>query len=355
MLVFRVPRSNFRVMFTFVPIQAISWSPSGAVRIIDQRALPEAEITRDLESAEAVADAIRTLQVRGAPLIGIAAAMGLVAGTRDLRTAPRSAFFARVAELSDLLANARPTAVNLRWALHRMANVAQTVTGDSAGVWERLHAEATAIWEEDRAMCRRIGEHGLAILSDGANVLTHCNTGALATGGIGTALAPIYLAHEQGRRVHVYVDETRPLLQGSRLTAWELMHAGISCTLITDATAASLMRQAKVDAVLVGADRICANGDFANKIGTYGLAVLARHHGVPFYCAAPWSSVDASLAEGDLIPIEQRAPTEVTVMAGRPIAPVGAPALNPAFDVTPARYVTGFITDRGIVQPPFQA
>lgn len=325
------------------------------MRIIDQRALPEAEITRDLESAEAVAEAIRTLQVRGAPLIGIAAAMGLVAGTRDLRTAPRSALFARVAELSDLLANARPTAVNLPWALHRMANVAQTVTGDSAAVWERLHAEATAIWEEDRAMCRRIGEHGLSILSDGANVLTHCNTGALATGGIGTALAPIYLAHEQGRRVHVYVDETRPLLQGSRLTAWELLHAGISCTVITDATAATLMRQAKVDAVLVGADRICANGDFANKIGTYGLAVLARHHGVPFYCAAPWSSVDASLAEGDLIPIEQRAPTEVTVMAGRLIAPEGAPALNPAFDVTPARYVTGFITDRGIVQPPFQA
>jgi methylthioribose-1-phosphate isomerase len=341
-------------MFTLVPIQAISWSPSGAVRIIDQRALPEAEITRDLESAEAVADAIRTLQVRGAPLIGIAAAMGVVAGTRELRTAPRSVFFERVAQLSDLLANARPTAVNLRWALHRMANVAQTATGDSAAVWERLRAESNAIWEEDRAMCRRIGEHGLSLLPDGANVLTHCNTGALATGGIGTALAPIYLAHEHGRRVHVYVDETRPLLQGSRLTAWELLHAGISCTLITDSTAATLMRHAKVDAVLVGADRICANGDFANKIGTYGLAVLAGHHAVPFYCAAPWSSVDVSLPEGDLIPIEQRAPTEVTVMAGRPIAPDGTPALNPAFDVTPARYVTAFITDRGIVQPPFR-
>jgi methylthioribose-1-phosphate isomerase len=202
-------------------------------------------------------------------------------------------------------------------------------------------------------MCRRIGEHGLSLLSDGVNVLTHCNTGALATGGIGTALAPIYLAHEQHRRVHVYVDETRPLLQGSRLTAWELMHAGIPCTLITDAAAATLMRQAKVDVVLVGADRICANGDFANKIGTYGLAVLARHHGVPFYCAAPWSTVDASLIDGDLIPIEQRWTREVTVMAGRPIAPSGARALNPAFDVTPARYVTGFITDRGIVQPPF--
>jgi methylthioribose-1-phosphate isomerase len=336
-----------------VPIQAISWSPSGAVRIIDQRALPETEITRDLESADSVAVAIRQLQVRGAPLIGIAAAMGLVAGTRELRTASRGVFIARLAQLSELLATARPTAVNLRWALHRMVGVAQTASGDGAAVWERLHAEATAIWEEDRAMCRRIGEHGLTILPDGANVLTHCNTGALATGGIGTALAAIYLAHAQGRKVHVFVDETRPLLQGSRLTMWELGHAGIPCTLITDAAAATLMRQAKVDVILVGADRICANGDFANKIGTYGLAVLARHHGVPFYCAAPWSTVDSSLPDGDLIPIEQRDPGEVTVLAGRPIAPDGAAALNPAFDVTPARYVTGYITDRGIVQPPF--
>jgi methylthioribose-1-phosphate isomerase len=336
-----------------VPIQAISWSPSGAVRIIDQLALPEAEITRDLESAESVAGAIRQLQVRGAPLIGIAAAMGLVAGMREQRTAARAEYLSRLQELASLLGAARPTAVNLRWALDRMLRVAAATSGDGAELWERLRVEATTIWEEDRAMCRKIGEHGLTILPDGANVLTHCNTGALATGGIGTALAPIYLGHEKGRKVHVYVDETRPLLQGSRLTAWELMHAGISCTLITDAAAATLMRQAKVDVVLVGADRICANGDFANKIGTYGLAVLARHHGVPFYCAAPWSSVDVTLAEGDLIPIEQRAPAEVTVMAGRPTAPEGMPALNPAFDVTPARYVTGFITDRGIVQPPF--
>ena len=338
-----------------MPIQAISWSPSGAVRIIDQRALPEAEITRDLESAESVADAIRQLQVRGAPLIGIAAAMGLVAATREQRTATRDDFLARLQDLAALLNAARPTAVNLRWALERMLRVAEATPGEGADLWERLRVEATAIWEEDRAMCRKIGEHGLTIIPDGANVLTHCNTGALATGGIGTALAPIYLAHEQGRRVHVYVDETRPLLQGSRLTAWELQHAGIPCTLITDGAAASLMRQTKIDLILVGADRICANGDFANKIGTYGLAVLARHHGVPFYCAAPWSTVDASLADGDLIPIEQRAAAEVTVMAGRPIAPDGVAALNPAFDVTPARYVTGFVTDRGIVQPPFSA
>ena len=336
-------------------IQAISWSPSGAVRIIDQRALPEAEITRDLESAESVAEAIRQLQVRGAPLIGIAAAMGLVAATREQRTASRADFLARAKELAALLGAARPTAVNLRWALARMLRVADETPGDAGGadLWERLRAEATAIWEEDRAMCRRIGEHGLTILADGAQVLTHCNTGALATGGIGTALAPIYLAYERGRKVHVYVDETRPLLQGSRLTMWELVHAGISCTLITDSSAAALMRQAKIDVVMVGADRICANGDFANKIGTYGLAVLARHHGVPFYCAAPWSTVDVTLADGDLIPIEQRSPAEVTMIAGRPTAPDGATALNPAFDVTPARYVTGFVTDRGIVQPPF--
>jgi len=233
--------------------------------------------------------------------------------------------------------------------------VATATPGDGSAIWERLHAEATAIWEEDRAMCRRIGEHGLALVPDGANVLTHCNTGALATGGIGTALAPIYLAHEQGRKVHVYVDETRPVLQGARLTAWELMHAGVPCTLIPDGTAAVLMRQAKVDVVLVGVDRICANGDFANKIGTYGLAVLARHHGVPFYAAGPWTSVDPTLADGDAIPIEQRPADEVTTLAGRAIAPQGVAALNYAFDVTPARYVTAYLTDRGLVQPPFTA
>src|SRR5207245_8498906 len=192
---------------------------------------------------------------------------------------------------------------------------AHATPGDAAGVWERLQAEATAIWEEDRAMCRKIGEHGLALLPDGAKVLTHCNAGALATGGIGTALAPIYLAHDAGRQLHVFVGESRPVLQGSRLTAWELTHAGIPCTVIADAAAGALMRAAQVDLVLVGADRIARNGDFANKIGTYALAVLARHHGVPFYCAAPWSRVDADLASGDGIPIERRAPEGVTNVA----------------------------------------
>src|SRR5260221_13661309 len=281
--------------------------------------------------------------------------MGLVAGTRDLRGGAREAYLARLARLVDILGAARPTAVNLRWALDRMARVATSTPGDGSAIWERLQAEATAIWEEDRAMCRRIGEHGLPLVPDGANVLTHCNTGALATGGIGTALAPIYLAHEQGRRVHVYVDETRPLLQGARLTMWELGHAGIPCTLITDAAAGTLMRQAKVDTVLVGADRIAANGDFANKIGTYGLAVLARHHGVPFYCCAPSSTIDVSLPDGEQIPIEERSPDEVRRMAGRAGAPPDVPAYNPAFHGTPARYVAAYLTERGQVKPPFSA
>jgi len=338
-----------------MPVQAIAWSPSGAVRIVDQRALPETKIERDLETGDAVADAIRTLQVRGAPLIGITAAMGLVAGTRDLRAAPRDRFLAGLDELVRLLGVTRPTAVNLRWALDRMARVAAETPGGwgGAAIWERLQAEATAIWEEDRAMCRRIGEAGLPLVPDGAKVLTHCNAGALATGGIGTALAPIYLAHDAGRRVHVFVDETRPVLQGARLTAWELVHAGIPCTVIADAVSGSLMRQAQVDLVIVGADRIAANGDFANKIGTYSLAVLALHHGVPFYCAAPSTTIDAALADGDGIPIEQRGPEEVKTIAGRPVAPAAAAALNPAFDVTPARYVSAFVTDRGLEQPPF--
>ena len=335
-------------------IKSIEWL-GDRVRFIDQSVLPLEVRYVETDDYTVVAEAIRSLKIRGAPLIGIAAAMGLVAATRDQQTRSRADFLIGLKQRAALLGNARPTAVNLRWAIDRMLRVADTTAGDSATVWERLRAEANAIWNEDREMCRRIGECGLTVLPDGANVLTHCNTGALATGGIGTALAPVYLAHEQGRRVHVYVDETRPLLQGSRLTAWELMRAGVPCTLITDGTAATLMQQRKVDVVLVGADRICANGDFANKIGTYGLAVLARHHGIPFYCAAPWSTVDVTLGSGDLIPIEQRAAAEVTVVAGKLIAPDGMAALNPAFDVTPAAFVTGFITDRGIVRPPFHA
>lgn len=334
-------------------IAAISWAPSGAVRIVDQRMLPEAWVERDLETVEAVAQAIRTLQLRGAPLIGIAAAMGIVVGLREHRGASREAFLSRQAELEEVLAATRPTAVNLRWALERMRCAAQATQGDGRVVWERLRAEATAILDEDRAMCRRIGAAGLPLIVDGARVLTHCNAGALATGGIGTALAPIYLAHEAGRAVHVYVDETRPVLQGSRLTAWELTHAGIPCTVIADGAAGVLLRERGVDLVIVGADRVAVNGDFANKIGTYGLAVLARHHAVPFYCAAPSSTIDRTLENGVAIPIEQRPPDEVTTIAGGRVAPEAAEVWNPAFDVTPGPLVTGYLTDRGLVRPPF--
>ena len=352
----RIPQSALRISFTAMSVQAISWSPSGAVRIVDQRALPEALVHRDLETIDDTGTAIRTLQVRGAPLIGIAAAMGLVAGLRDARRAGgggRDSFLGRLRKAAAGLADTRPTAVNLRWALARMLDVAERTLGDAAVVWERLRVEAGAIWEEDRAMCRRIGEAGLALVPDGAKVLTHCNAGALATGGIGTALAPIYLAHEAGRRVHVFVDETRPVLQGARLTAWELTEAGVPCTLLADGAAGTLLRDARVDLVLVGADRIAANGDFANKVGTYPVAVLARHHGVPFYCCAPSSTVDPATADGEAIPIETRPADEVKSIAGRAIAPRAVEAFNPAFDVTPARYVTAFITERGLVHPPF--
>jgi methylthioribose-1-phosphate isomerase len=335
--------------------QAIMWAPTGAVRIIDQRALPETLVHRDLETIDDAADAIRTLQVRGAPLIGIAAAMGLVAGLRKVRRGGRDAFLAQLRTAAAALAETRPTAINLRWALTRMIATAEQTPGDAAALWERLRVEATAIWEEDRAMCRRIGEAGLSLVPDGANVLTHCNAGALATGGIGTALAPIYLAHEAGRRVHVFVDETRPVLQGARLTAWELSEAGVPCTLLADGAAGTLLRNARVDLVLVGADRIAANGDFANKIGTYSVSVLARQHGVPFYCCAPSSTIDPATPDGDAIPIEQRPADEVKAIAGRAIAPRAVAAFNPAFDVTPARYVTAFITERGLVHPPFSA
>jgi methylthioribose-1-phosphate isomerase len=336
------------------PITAISWAPSGAVRIVDQQLLPDAWRERDLEDAAAVVQAIRALQVRGAPLIGIAAAMGLVAGLREQRSAARDAFLTRQTELEALLGAARPTAVNLAWALARMRCVAQATSGDGRALWERLRAEADAILEEDRAMCRRIGAAGLPLIGAGASVLTHCNAGALATGGIGTALAPIYLAHEHGRAVGVYVTETRPVLQGARLAAWELTRAGIPCTVIVDSAAAALLREHRVQLVIVGADRIAANGDFANKIGTYGLALLARHHGVPFYCAAPSSTIDSNLENGADIPIEQRPTEEVTHVAGRRVAPESAQVWNPAFDVTPASLVTGYVTDQGLVRPPFR-
>jgi methylthioribose-1-phosphate isomerase len=323
----------------------IAWTESGTIRILDQTRLPGEETYRELSQPAEMAEAIRTLRVRGAPLIGVAAAMGVTLAAR--RQGGKAARREDVLEACDLLQRTRPTAVNLAWALERMRKVIRSLaTGD--GLHAALVAEANAIWEGDRAMCRKIGEAGLALIPDGAVVHTHCNAGALCCSGIGTALAPVYLAHEAGRRVSVIADETRPLLQGSRLTAWELGRAGISCTVIADNMAASRLRRGGITCVIVGADRIAANGDVANKIGTYGVALAAREHGVPFYVAAPTSTFDFNSADGSRIPIEERGAEEIRAVAGQAVAPAGAAVWNPAFDVTPAELVTGYITDRGL-------
>jgi methylthioribose-1-phosphate isomerase len=323
-----------------VTISTIEFTGSGAVRILDQRLLPGEETYADLTSVEEVALAIETLAVRGAPLIGIAAAMGVVLGAKG--DDPEGS----VAQAIDRLAATRPTAVNLNWALRRMASVAATADADS--MFDILMAEAKAIHAEDAAMCRRIGEAGAPLVKNGATVITHCNAGALATGGMGTALAPVYVASEEGRVANVMVPETRPLLQGSRLTAWELARSGIPCTLMTDSMTASRLSQGDITCVIVGADRIAANGDVANKIGTLGLALLAKHYGVPFYVAAPSSTFDPDTATGEDIPIEQRAAEEVGRVGTQQIA-ADVPVWNPAFDVTPAGLITAFITDDGMM------
>lgn len=324
-----------------LPIPVVAWSSTGhSIRVLDQTALPERETVRELRTLDEVIDAIRTLQVRGAPAIGVAAAMGLVAALHHASNSDGTSARQQFASFADRLAAARPTAINLMWAIDRMRRVA-AAAGDVV-LLTALRAEAQAIHDEDVAMCRRIGEAGVELIRDGARVLTHCNAGALATAGIGTALAPIYLAHEHGRTVHVFADETRPLRQGARLTAWELSRAGIDVTVLPDSAAASLLRDGKVDLVIVGADRIAKNGDVANKIGTYPLALAARAHGIPFYVAAPWSTVDLSTPDGASIPIEQRASEELHPL------PQGVATYNPAFDLTPAKLVTAYVTDRGL-------
>ncbi|HJR64404.1 MAG TPA: S-methyl-5-thioribose-1-phosphate isomerase [Gemmatimonadaceae bacterium] len=341
-------------------IRSVRWSPLGdAVRIIDQRHLPTRFEERDLRTLDDVCAAIAKLAVRGAPAIGIAAAMGLVVSLLPHCDVSPAAFTSRLHAHAERLRATRPTAVNLAWALDRMLARAARITTSSAGgtssieVLDALRDEATAILDEDRAMCQHIGEHALPLVADGARVLTHCNAGALATGGIGTALAPIYLAAEAGRRVEVFVGETRPLLQGARLTAWELSCAGIPVHVLADAAVPSLLRQGRIDVVIVGADRIAANGDFANKVGTYGLAVAAHHHRVPLYVAAPSSTVDATLASGEGIAIEQRSRDEIARGCGRAVVPDGALVENPAFDVTPAALVSSIVTERGVHRPPF--
>ncbi|HEY8258691.1 MAG TPA: S-methyl-5-thioribose-1-phosphate isomerase [Gemmatimonadales bacterium] len=323
----------------------IAWTPSHGVRILDQTLLPGEERYLDLESVDAVAEAIRSLRVRGAPLIGIAAAMGVTLETRAGHT------LEAVCAAAAILAATRPTAVNLRWALDRMERRASEAVRRGDDLREALRDEATAIWDEDRAMCARIGALGAELIGGDALVLTHCNAGVLATGGIGTALAPVYTLHEAGHRVAVIADETRPLLQGSRLTAWELTKSGIPCTVIGDGMAASRLRRGDVSCVIVGADRIAANGDVANKIGTYGLALAARAHDVPFYVAAPTSTVDPATPDGARIPIEERGASELVEVRGVRHAPAAAQIWNPAFDVTPAELVTAIITDRGVFQP----
>lgn len=330
------------------------WADDGhGVRIIDQRRLPSELVERDLRTLEEVCDAIRTLAVRGAPAIGIAGAMGLVASLEVNENDTASALLAQARRAAACIAATRPTAVNLSWALQRLIDRAERVDADGAAVLAAMRAEASAILEEDRAMCHRIGEHGQSLLHSGARILTHCNAGALATGGIGTALAPIYVAHQRGMKVEVFVDESRPLLQGSRLTAWELQRAGIRVTVLTDGMAASLMRERGIDLCIVGADRIAANGDVANKIGTYGLSIAAQYHEVPFVVAAPTSTVDPATATGREIVIEQRTAEEVRCIAGVRTAPPDVDAYNPAFDVTPSELIAGIITDRGIHRPPY--
>ncbi len=336
-------------------VQAVRWSPDGrAVSIIDQRALPGARRTRELRSLHDVCDAIRTLSVRGAPAIGIAAAMGLaLAAQHAADTQPRDAFLAQLRRDAVSLKATRPTAVNLAWAVDRLLAVAAATSGSTLDVVTRLRHEACAILEEDRAMCRRIGEHGAALIPDGARILTHCNAGALATGGIGTALAAIYVAVEQGKRVEVFAGETRPLLQGSRLTAWELSNAGIAVTVLVDSAAASLMRDPGIDLCIVGADRIATNGDVANKVGTYALAIAAARHGIPFYVAAPASTFDPRTARGEDIAIEQRDAGEVRGALGAATAPDDVAVYNPAFDVTPADLVTAIVSDAGVHRAPY--
>ncbi len=336
-------------------VRTIEWvgDVNGFVRLIDQTQLPTRVEYRECRKVEEVWEAIRTLRVRGAPAIGVAAAMGVVLGVQNVSGRERGAYRQRLHEVANHLRTSRPTAVNLFWALDRMERCVQGQTDELSPehLTRRLLQEALAIEDEDRQMCRAIGRHGAALVGEGKGVLTHCNAGGLATADYGTALAVLFTAAEEGRHFEVYADETRPLLQGARLTAWELQQRGIPVTLICDNMAAQVMKEGRVQLVVVGADRIAANGDTANKIGTYGVALLAQAHGIPFYVAAPSSTFDLSLPTGDAIPIEQRDPREVTHGFGKQTAPDGVRVYNPAFDVTPARLIAGIVTEKGLIQP----
>lgn len=323
---------------------------TGSLRMIDQTLLPGEFREIECWTAEGVWEAIKMLRIRGAPAIGVAAAYGVVIGTRDFRDAPRPEFNRKLSEVVKYLAGSRPTAVNLFWALNRMSELAlQESTLSSVAIHDRLLEEAKHIHVQDRDMCTAIGQHGSSLIHDGMGVLTHCNAGALATGGDGTALSVIFAAAAAGKQVAVYADETRPLMQGARLTAWELQQRGIPVTVICDNMAAQVMKEGRVQAVITGADRIAANGDAANKIGTYGVALLAKAHDIPFYIAAPSSTFDLSLKSGESIPIEHRSRAEIAEGPGTVTVPEGVDVYNPAFDVTPASLITAFITERGII------
>ena len=337
-----------------MPIPTIEWV-DGRIRLIDQTLLPNEFKQIYCDNLETVWEAIKSLRVRGAPAIGIAAALGAVLGVWKSQAENYTDFADELTKVTDYLATSRPTAVNLFWALDRMTNTAERHQHvPISRLKQVLLKEALQIIEEDRAMCRAIGEHGLQLLNEGDTILTHCNAGGLATSDYGTALAVMFSAHEAGKKISVYADETRPLLQGSRLTAWELMQAGIDVTLICDNMAAQVMKEGRIQCAVVGADRIAANGDAANKIGTYNVAILAEAHEIPFYVAAPTSTLDRSTETGDQIPIEERAPEEVTEGFGKRTAPEGVKVYSPAFDVTPAHLITAIITEKGIARPPFR-
>jgi len=333
--------------------KSIAWH-DGRLLLLDQTQLPEAVVVEEQHTVEQVWDSIKQLKVRGAPAIGVAGAYGLVVATRDYQGVGRDAFLEQLRRSADYLDTSRPTAVNLSWALRRVVTAAESSdAADGAALFDVVRRTAEEIHREDIELCRRIGEVGASLIQPGMGILTHCNAGRLATSEYGTATAPMYLAHERGVHFSVYSDESRPLLQGSRLTAWELQQAGIDVYTITDNMAASIMGQRLVDMVIVGTDRVAANGDVANKIGTFGVAILARHFGIPFYVASPSSTIDLNTLRGDDIVIEERDEAEVTHFGLRRTAPKGIKVRNPAFDVTPAELVTGLITDRGLVEPPF--
>jgi len=337
-------------------LPTIEWKDD-AIVMIDQRKLPATEVYVSCTTAQEVARAIRTMVIRGAPAIGVAAAMGIALGMRRSRATGTKQFATEFQKICDLMAATRPTAVNLFWAIDRMKKTFAEAAQSGCSVDEikqRLEDEARRIHDADVANCRTMGAHGATLVPDTARILTHCNAGALATAGYGTALGVIRAAVEQGKKVAVLADETRPFLQGARLTAWELQHDGIPVTLITDSMAGHFMKKGDIKAVIVGADRIAANGDVANKIGTYGVAVLAHEHRIPFYVAAPLSTIDFDTPDGSTIPIEERNDREVTHIGPSRLTPEGAHIRNPAFDVTPARYVTAIITEGGIARPPFQ-